>query len=173
LLLSGLILLLSAQLYRVRATKSGLEAEIARTTQSLGLGSTLPEIPYAKTGTAAPDSGRVCVDHARMLILFSGNRCEACRALEGLLRPLEVSSGYSILILGTDGAPHLGEHLQKARHGVIEPALVTTKLDVREVPAVIVTDTACRVTDGAIGPTGSTALLNRLGQEVTRRHAQL
>jgi hypothetical protein len=69
-----------------------------------------------------------------------------------------------LIVLGIDGPP-LGYDTSATFVGTVEPRAVTQRLGIREVPSVIITDSACHVVRRGIGPTATGLLLEAIARK--------
>jgi hypothetical protein len=159
-----LILLLSYELVQAKREAGSLRGEIARSTAEFVREMPLSAVPIKLATGIAGTLTDQCRLHKPLVVILSSGHCAKCEALATRWMPLvHQHPEMQFVMLSVDGPSSLGSTLPaQVISTQSSPGAVSSLLHVQHLPAVIETDSTCRITAAGAGMTSSEAILEAL-----------
>jgi thiol-disulfide isomerase/thioredoxin len=162
---AALIIALSLQLVQTKRANATLRGDLVSSTQHFVRGADLPGL--ALTNDAGKlDLRGYCTARKPLVVYLSSPRCPFCARINPEIESLATRRrDLSIIKLVVGGQPQRGpDPTPNLQVAAAVPSAVAAAFKVNVVPAVIATDTACRIRAAGAGLNASRAVLQQAAE---------
>lgn len=160
------LLLLSWQLVVVKRTNARMQREIDQSTRAFVVGDSLPALQLRMTDGRRMVLPQFCDRNRQLIVVASSPACGDCIKLSSEWRTLVGRPDLAVLLVETGpgaGAPIAAPGLL---HATAEADGIIGSLRIREVPAVLLGGSDCRIRAAGAGLTASRSVLAVVGEPV-------
>lgn len=160
-----LIVALSLQLFQTKRANAMLRGDLVSSTQHFVRGGDLPRLALRNAGGNL-ELRSYCTAGKPLVVYLSSPKCPFCAQINPEIETLAARRrDLSIikLVVGTE-SPQRGDRSRDMQVATALPSAVAAAFKVNVVPAVIATDSACRIRAAGAGLNASRAVLQQAGE---------
>ena len=160
------LVLLSWQLFVIKRANARMRGEIERSTRAFVIGDSIPALQLRMSDGRRTMARQFCDGGRQLVLVVSSPICRDCTRLRSQWGSLVGRPDLAVLLVETGpnaGAPVRTRGLLQA---TADPSAVVASLRIREVPAVLLGGTDCRIRAAGAGLTASRSVLALVGEPV-------
>ena len=166
------LVLLTWQLVVVKRTNARMQGEIDRSIRAFVIGDSLPPLQLRMTDGRRMLLPQFCDGNRPLIVIASSPVCRDCIKLSSEWRPLVDRPDLAVLLVETGPSAGTPVAAPGLLHATAEPSAIIGSLRVREVPAVLLGGSDCRIRAAGAGLTASRSVLALAGEPVRASAAE-
>ena len=157
---TGLVLLLlSWQLVVVKRNNARMRGEIDRSIRAFVPGDSVPALQIRMTNGRRMAVPQFCDPNRQLVVVVSSPICRDCIKLSSSWRGLVGRPDVAVLLVEPGPSPGTPIRAPGLLHATAEPGAIIGSFRIREVPAVLLGGTDCRIRAAGAGLTASRSVL--------------